>query len=159
MHLLRYIIIFFILMPVISCKSKGPLSPEEAFIALKDAYLKSDAGRIEQLLSEGSIARIRKMIMMISSMPDFQLEALGKSFNTNADTLRNLSVKDYLSLQLSLSNKIGEDTFKEITNYNIVGIDQKDSIANVRIENGMELVFVKEGPYWKFDMDELSSKK
>ena len=98
------------------------------------------------------------MIMIISSMPDFQLKALSESFNTDVNTMRNLTVKDYLALQLSLGNRIGEDTFKEIAKYNIVGIDRNDAKANVRIENGMELVFVKEGPYWKFDMSELSSK-
>ena len=98
------------------------------------------------------------MIKIISSMPDFQLEALADSFNTDTETLRNLTVKEYQSLQLTLGNKIGEDIFKEIAKYNIVGIDKMDLKANIRIENGMELIFVKEGPYWKFDLEELSSK-
>jgi hypothetical protein len=145
-------------MPLVSCKSSGPLSPEEAFVALRDAFIKSDAGKIEKLLSKRSILKIRKITGMISSMPDSQLEALARSFNTDAVTLKRLSVKDYLTLQLSLSNRISEDIFKEIIKNDIVGIDQKDSTANIRIENGMELVFVKEGPYWKFDMEELSSE-
>lgn len=160
MHILRplTILIIALLLPLISCKPKGPVTPEEAYAALKSAYLNSDAGKIEELLSERSIAKVKNMIRIISSMPDFQLRALGDSFGTDADTLRNLSVKEYLSLQLSLGNRIGEETFKEIIKYNITGIDKKESQAIVRIENGMEFVFIKEGPYWKFDMEELSSE-
>ncbi|MBN2040850.1 MAG: hypothetical protein JW864_12475 [Spirochaetes bacterium] len=160
MRLLRYpvILLLLIVMSLISCKSGGALSPEEAYFSLRDAFIKSDAGKVEKLLSERSILKIGKIIDMISSMPDSQLEALGRSFSTDAASLKNLTVKNYLALQMSLSKKISEDIFKEIIKNDIVGIDQYDSTANVRMENGMELIFVKEGPYWKFDMEELSSE-
>ena len=44
---------------------------------------------------------------------------------------------------------------EEILKYKIIGVDIVKEKAVVRLENGMELVFVKEGGYWKFNMQEL----
>lgn len=160
MHLLRNIFFVIILsaMPFFfSYKAKGSLSPEEAFASLKSAYLNSDAGSLENLLSGRSKEKIKTIIAIISSMNESQLKALSERFNANIDNLKNLSIKDYLSMQISQSKKSGS-ILKEITKHKIIGIDEKDTEAVVRIENGMEIYFVKEGPYWKFDMEELSSK-
>ncbi len=159
MHLLRnyFKYIFIILFFFISCKAGGPLTPEEAFNSLKSAYVKGDAGKIESLLSVRSIEKIKGIIGMMSSMKESQLEALARNFNTDPDALKDLSVKDYLELQLSLGKKIGDDTLKEITKNKIAGIDVNGNTAVIRIENGMEFSFVKEGVYWKFDMEELST--
>jgi hypothetical protein len=91
-------------------------------------------------------------------MNEPQLKALGEKFGTNNEKLKILSVRDYLSIQLSMSKKNNDDIFSEIAKQKIIGVDIKDNRAIARIENGMELVFVKDGRYWKFDMDELSSK-
>jgi hypothetical protein len=146
----------------VSCKAEGPRSPEEAFDSFKIAFLKSDApsssGEIEKLLSERSKEKIRTIIKMISSMNESQLKAFSKKFNTGIDGLKNLSIKDYLNIQFSIAKTTEGDLIKEIVENKIIGVDIKDRKAVARLENGMELIFVKEGSYWKLDMEELSSK-
>jgi hypothetical protein len=159
MHLLRIISLAGITtILLISCKSEGPVSPEEAYDYLKSAYIKSDAGQIEKLLSERSKEKIQTIIKMISSMNEFQLKALSKKFNTSIDGLKNLSVKNYLEIQLFIGKSIEDDLSKEIIKNKIIGVDIKDRKAVARLENGMKLNFVREGSYWKFDMEELSGK-
>lgn len=160
MYLLRNYFKYFliILFFIISCKAAGPLTPEDAYNSLKKAYVKGDAGKIESLLSERSKEKIKSMTGIISSMKESQLEALARNFDTDTEKLKNLSVKDYLELQLSLGERIGEGTLMEIMKQKIAGIDSGKDTAVVRIENGMELSFVKEGAYWKFDMEELSAE-
>jgi hypothetical protein len=159
MHLLRKIGLLGMTILLFSCKSEGPSSPEEAFDSFKSAYIKSDAAEIEKLLSERSKEKIRVIIKMISLMNETQLRALAKKFNTDADSLKNLSVKDYIIIQIYTGKLIEDDLFKEIVKNKIIGVDIKDRTGVARLENGMELAFVKEGPYWKFDMEELSSKE
>jgi hypothetical protein len=144
----------------ISCKTEGPRSPEEAFDSFKSACLKSDApsGEIEKLLSERSKEKIHTIIKMISSMNESQLNAFSKKFNTGIDGLKNLSIRDYLNIQFAIGNMTEGDLIKEIVKNKIIGVDIKDRKAVARLENGMELIFVKEGSYWKLDMEELSSK-
>lgn len=143
---------------LLSCKSEGPLSPKEAFTAFKNAYEKSDGNEMEKLLSERSKEKIRTIIKMFSQMNEPQLKALGEKLGASAERLKSLSVKDYLSIQLSMSKNNSDDIFSQIIKQKIIGVDIKDNRAIARIANGMELVFAKEGRYWKFDMDELSSK-
>jgi hypothetical protein len=156
MHLLRIIGFLGITILLFSCKSEGPASPEEAFDSFKSAYIKSDAAEIEKLLSEKSKEKIQAIIKMISLMNDSQLKALANKFSTNADSLKSLSIKDYITIQLHTGKSIEDDLFKEIVKNKIIGIDIKDRAGVARLENGMELTFVKEGSFWKFDMEELS---
>jgi hypothetical protein len=158
MYLLKIISIVGITILLFSCKSDGPVSPEEAYDYLKSAYVKSDAGQIEKLLSERSKEKIRTIINMISLMNEFQLKAISKKFNTSIDGLKNLSIKNYLDIQLFIAKPIENDLSKEIIKNKIIGVDINDKKAVARLENGMRLNFVKEGPYWKFDMEELSVK-
>ncbi|MBN2400896.1 MAG: hypothetical protein JXN64_00710 [Spirochaetes bacterium] len=160
MYLLRICIICLTASVLfVSCKAEGPRSPEEAFDSFKNAYINSNTEQIEKLLSERSKEKIRAIIKMISSMNDSQLKALSKKFNTSVDGLRNLSIKDYLNIQLFIATMTEDDLFREILKHKIIGVDVRDRTAVVRVENGMELNFVKEGRYWKFDLEELSSKE
>ena len=144
-----------ILTLLLSCKSKGALTPEEAFKSLTSAYSKSDVEAVVKLLSLGSKEKIRKIIKMIASMNDTQLTSLSERFGVSVEKMKNLTVRDYMSIQLAIGKKLGGDIIIESNKYSIVGIDVKGERANVRVENGMELSFVKEGPYWKFDMEDL----
>ena len=68
--------------------------------------------------------------------------------------MKKLSVKDYIAIQLSIGQDIGDDVIRKMSTHKIIGIDVKGKKATIRVENGMELGFVKEGPYWKFDMEQ-----
>jgi hypothetical protein len=150
-------IVIIAVLLVFSCKKEGPLTPEEAFTFLQNAYVNSDAVKIESLLSEKSIEKIKNITTIFSSMSESQLRALSARFNINPARLKNLTVKDYLAMHLSQNDK-NSDILKIITDQKIIGTDINEKSAIVRLENGMEVIFVKEGHYWKFDMEELSSK-
>ena len=157
MQILRKILtsFIFLLTLFVSCKSEGALTPEKAFDDLKRAYSKSDAKAIVNLLSKGSIDKISEIIKMISNMDEIQLRTLSHRFGVKEEKMKSLSTEDYISLNLSQRDGISRDILKDITRYKIIGIDKEEDIAVIRVENGMELFFVKEGVYWKFDMKEL----
>ncbi|MFH0976717.1 MAG: hypothetical protein V1874_13115 [Spirochaetota bacterium] len=160
MYLLKIFIICLTASAVffVSCKTEGPQSPEEAFDFLKNAYSKSDAGAVEKIISEKSKAKIAAIIKLFSSMEESQLKALGKKFNVEPGKLKNLSVIDFLSIQISTEVNNEKDALKDTLKQKLAGVDNKEGKAVVRTENGVELLFVKENGSWKFDMEELSSK-
>lgn len=156
MYILRIIAIYIISMAfIVSCKSQGALTPEQAFNSLRTAYDKSDAEAIVHILSSGSKDKVREIIRMIIAMDEAQLKSLSERFGVNVNKMRNLSIKDYISIQLSMGRRLGEDIIGNITKHKIIGIDVNGNRATIRVENGMELDFIKEGIYWKFDMEEL----
>ena len=157
MYILRKLSLFIIIcmISVISCKPDGPLTPEKAFEELRNAYHNKDASAVINVLSRGSIDKIRSIITMISSMNEIQLKSLSERLGVTVDQMKKLDVKDYMELQLKVGEKIGEDIMKEILKYKIIGVDIIKERAVVRLENGMTLVFVKEGGYWKFNMQDL----
>jgi hypothetical protein len=158
MYLLKRIICFYLITGMVSlfsCKPQGPLTPEDAFERLKDAYSHEDIDAIEDLLSKQSRFKILKMTRMIAQMDEDQLRALAIRFGVTIDRLKNLTIRDYLSLQVGLGKKIGDDILKDVTRYKIIGKDIRGDSAVIQVENGMELNFTKEGPYWKLDIEDL----
>jgi len=150
MHLLKPARLFLVLLALLSCAPQAALTPQAAFHDLKDAFRKSDAAGLERLLSRDSVRKIRYMTGLFSRMDERQLDALSEKFKVSPERLKKLSVRDYCALTLSPgrgSNVIGTATARAV-----VGIDRKGPRAVIRVDNGMELPFVKEGPYWKFDM-------
>ena len=132
------------------CTPQAALTPQAAFHDLKNAFRTSDSAALERQLSAASVRKVREMTSLFSKMGDRQLGALAGKFGVAPERLRNLSVRDYCALILTLDREksvIGIATSRAIT-----GIDRNGSRATVRVDNGMELTFIKEGPYWKFDM-------
>ncbi len=142
-----------ILMPLIvlmSCAPRAALTPQAAFHDLEEAFRKSDAALLERQLSRESVRKIRYMTGLFSRMEDRQLSALSEKFNVPAERLKKLTVRDYCALTLALDRN--KSVIGTAASRAVVGIDRKGSRAVIRVDNGMELPFVKEGPYWKFDM-------
>ena len=155
MHLLtKSIAIISVPLLIYACKPRGALTPEDAFMMLKEAYSRNDSAAIENLLSRRSTKKIDKIITLISHMDDAQLRALATRFDVPVDRLRDMTIRDFLSLELMLGKKIGGDVLADATRYEIIGKDVKGGRTILRVENGLELAFVKEGPYWKLDLDD-----
>ena len=145
-------IILILVMVLSSCKPRGPLTPEDAFNRLKEAYSENDAGLIKNLLSQDSINKLIRITGLLSRLNDTQLRVFAVKFGVSAHRLKNLTPREYISIQLSAGEKAGEDVIREITGYRIIGKDIRGNRATIRVENGMELNFVREGPYWKCDI-------
>ncbi|OHD66344.1 MAG: hypothetical protein A2176_07635 [Spirochaetes bacterium RBG_13_51_14] len=146
-------LLFLLAAPLVSCSPRAALTPQAAFHGLRSAFRYSDASSLEKQLSRESVNRIRRMTALFSRMDERQLESLSKKFGVPAAKLRSLSVRDYCALSLAVGRD--KSAIGAATRYEIVGVHRKGRRAVVRVENGMELAFVKEGPYWKFDMDGL----
>ena len=151
MHLLKRSRLFLVpLILLVSCAPRAALTPQAAFHDLKEAFRASDAAGLERQLSLESVRKVRSMTGLFSRMDDHQLDALARKFNVPAERLKNLSVRDFCALTLGIDK--GKNVIGIAVTRAIVGIDRKGRRAVIRVDNGMELPFVKEGPYWKFDM-------
>lgn len=148
----RGFFVFLVVVSIISCKPLGPLTPGDAFLDLKEAFNKSDSDVIVRLLSEKSIKKIITTTNMFSRMNNKQLGSLSKIYSVPAERMKKLTVKEYIKIYCSDKNR---NVVKKALKYNITSIDISDNRAKIQVENGMELFFEKEGPYWKFDMSEL----
>ncbi|MCU0822806.1 MAG: hypothetical protein MUC95_10120 [Spirochaetes bacterium] len=157
MHLLRIIslIILICMISLVSCKQEGPLTPDQAFDELKDAYNKKDAAAVIGVLSGGSVEKIKGIIGMISSMNEVQLKSLSERLGATVDEMKKLDVRGYMSLQFKAGEKTGDNMMGDILKHKIIGIDTNKDKAMIRLDNGMELPFIREGGYWKFNMKDL----
>jgi len=149
----KILITIIILLIFFSCKPKKPLTPQHAFKSLKIAVISSDIDRIKDLLSQESIKKIEYSISIFSNMSEEQIKSLSDNFDVPEQIMKNMSVKDYIQIYLSLNNN--DNLLYRALSHEQIGISSHEDSAIIRMENGMELKFVKEGPYWKFDMSEL----
>ncbi len=136
-----------------SCAPQAAITPQEAFYHLREAFQKSDSSALERQLSRESINKIRRISSMFSLMDDRQIKSLSMQYGIPEAKLKRLSVREYLKLRFAMER--GKEVIGAITSQGILGINRAGGRAVVRVRNGMELTFIKEGPYWKFDMTEL----
>ena len=152
MHFLKNLLLIIFLLQI-SCAAGGPLTPLKSFNAIKSAVEKNDSEAIAGYLTESSLNKISKLAMMIKDMRNDQLANLSCEYGYSEDKLKNLKVLDCVSLYF-FSDTAGVQLgryFKE----RIISIDIHGSRALVKVESGIELDFVREGPYWKFDISDL----
>jgi hypothetical protein len=153
MHILKFVAPALVMGLVFSCSPRAAVTPRAAFNDLREAFRASDAAALERQLSQDSIAKIREAAVLFSRMEDRQLEALSEKLGVPAERLKRLSVRDYCALTLAYDRD--RNVVRTATRQDVVGVNRKGSRAVIRVSNGMELFFVKEGPYWKFDMSLL----
>ncbi len=154
MHLLNRIaaVVLACSLAFLACSRTSSRSPEEAFEALKSAYSASDAGAVTALLSAASVEKIRKITTLIAGMGEEQQKALATRLEIPVKRLKKLTPEEYLALQFELGKKLNEDAVREAVSYKIAGVRMQNDRAVIRVENGMELVFVREEQSWKFDL-------
>ncbi len=133
-----------------ACSSGKPVTPEEGFTQLKQAYKSENAEMLFRLITSDSRARITGIVESIQGMPPARQKAIAEKIQVSPSVLDTLTATDYLALQMSLGKKKGEDPVREALNNEITGITVKNNMAVVKVQNGMELFFRKEGPYWMF---------
>lgn len=135
-----------------SCSSRGPLSPEEAFGVVQKAYHRGNPELLLSVLSEESVHRITTMTSLIAGTEDRQREKLAERLGVGAEQLSRLSPAAYLGMQIRLARALNDDALGKALDSGILKCEIRDAGAVLTAQNGMELTFVKEGPYWKFDM-------
>lgn len=153
MHLLIRVILFSLLLYFSpGCKSAGPLTPVDSYIAVQGAIEKNDIKLIGNLISSGTKAKINRFRETVSALDKDQLIIAAKFYNTDPSKLYNIDF--YGSLALYFSPR-GDLSLREIFNEAISTVDIYREKAVIRTEKGYEIDFIKEGPYWKLDLSEL----
>ena len=142
--------LFSLVILCLACSSGKPLTPEEGFTQLRHAYSNENAEKLYRLLTTGSRAKIMGIVESIGSMPAGRKKAIAEKMGVSPSVFDSISATDYLALQVSAGKKKGDDPIREALRHEITGITVKDGIAVVKVQNGMELFFHKEGPYWLF---------
>ena len=69
------------------------------------------------------------------------------------DKLKNLSVENYVRIYFLHGRK--NDIITRAIESDILSVNIVKKRAKITMNNGHFLFFVKEGPYWKFEMSEL----
>ena len=150
MKKLHLFIIFSILI-VSSCKSKGSLTPREAFIELKHGYLSKNSKAVLQVLSKKSIIKIKRMCKGFHTMRPEQIRSLAQNYRINASVLKKINPEQYLHFFFfSDLNKLVDKR-----SLHIVSIKGTKSKAKIILKNSLKLDFIKEGPYWKLDITDF----
>lgn len=153
MHLLKNVLLFVFLSLQISCAAGGALTPLESFNAIKSAVEKNDSEAITGYLTESSINKMNKAAFMIKNIRSDQINKLSGEYGYPEDKLKNLKATDCVALYFfsdAVGVKLGR-YFRE----RIISIDIHGNSAIVKTEGGIDLDFVREGPYWKFDISDL----
>ncbi len=152
MHFLkRFFLILFLLQS--GCGSGGPLTPVQSFNDIKHAVEKNDSDAIAGLLTVSSLEKMNKLNMLIKEMRKDQLELLSVKYGYSQEKLKNLRVADCVYLYF-FSDVTGV-RLNRFFEHGIITVDIKGNRASVKTENGVDLYFLREGPYWKFDLSDL----
>ena len=138
---------------LVSCARGGPLTPLESYEAVKTAVDANDSAAILNNLSAKSIEKIDSLDKMLKQMRDDQIASLAKLYNCEPSRLKNMKRMDYVSLYFFV--KHGGMDLAALFRENVIAVDVEGSRAVIRTAGGIELGFVREGPYWKLDISDL----
>ena len=144
--------LLFIIIVFISCAPSGPISPYDSFEQLKSALMQKDVAAIKNLLSANSIKKIKKTGEVFALMDKGQLVSVAASYKLSSNKLARLSVDDFLKIYIV---KGRDSIFEKIIEAYPLRIKKNANVAELFLNNGISVFFVKEGPYWKFNIDSI----
>lgn len=148
----RIIPVIFMLL-ILCCARGGPLTPSDTFMVIRDAADRNDREVILKNLSSESLEKINEFIRLSAKLSDTQLRAIAHSENIPAEKIKSMKPSECTALYFS-RNRYG-NSLADIFNEEIVAVDVDGSSAIIKTSGGFELDFVREGPYWKFDLSRL----
>jgi len=150
---MRVLTIIALCITFCSCQQTKPLTPQEAFQRLKDAYINNDMEKVSQMLSTNSKKRILSIIQNLQSIHGTQIQGFASYYNIPVESIQQLDMPRYLELQKKIANVYGDDVLLTALNQPVSQVTISNSKATVALYNGMSLLFVKEGPYWYFEYE------
>jgi hypothetical protein len=130
-----------------SCISHGPLSPDQAVSELQRAFNAGDVFMTKRLMSAGSIEKISLMIRSLGGMSDEQLSAASRAYGMAPAGMKGMTEDQFISLFIATQKAI---IFESPAG--IAAVKENEERAAVLLQNGNRLDFIKEGPYWRFDL-------
>lgn len=139
-----------LLLIAVSCSPGGPLTPREAFVQVRHAYTRSDTAMLMNSLSAGSLRAMDGAAALINTMGPRQRAAVLASSGIRSDGSSKVTRREILLMHLERERQ--SPAVLLALRHDITGIDREKERAVVTVDNGMRLYFVREGPYWKFDL-------
>ena len=139
-----------VLFCIVSCSPVSPITPDDALDFLRKAYDRRDAGALMRVLSSASMEKIGNMNTMFASMGPAQIKAIAVKYGLPEERLRSLSMRDGIMIVMFLDPE--RNALAMALKSNPVSYERSENRMTYRMLNGMELFFVREGPYWKLDM-------
>jgi hypothetical protein len=133
-----------------SCISHGPLSPDQAASELQRAFASGDVLMTKRLMSAGSVEKIGIMIKSIARMSDEQVSAASRTFGIAPERMRAMTEDQFISLFIATQQAV---IFESPAG--VAAVKENEERAVVLLQNGNRLDFVREGPYWRFDLTEI----
>jgi len=151
MQLLKKLPVMILLMAA-ACTSGGPISPEEAVRQLREAFAAHDAKTLKSLLSKKSLEKVSLMVTSLKSLEGKQRESVARYYGLKPEALASLNSENFLSQYIKSESK---QVLGTILTSEIAGVERNETMARIHFEAGAALEFVREGPYWKFDLTKL----
>jgi hypothetical protein len=149
MHLLKIASLAVPLL-VFACSPGGPLTPREAFIQVRHAYTRSDPAMLLNSLSARSLRAMDGAAAIINGMEAGQRAAVLRASGFRGDGPSKVTRREIMLMHLARERK--SPAVLLAVRRNVTGIAREKDRAVVTVDNGMDLYFVREGPYWKFDL-------
>ncbi len=148
---MKYNVLLLIIL--LSCGRGGPLTPLESFNLIRDAVDKKDSNAIVGYLSASTINKFDAHISLIKQMRSDQIATLSEKYGYPVETVKNLKHSD--SVALYFFSETADIKLGKYFTEKVISMDVQGSRARLKTESGIELDFLREGPYWKYDMSEL----
>ncbi len=103
-------------------------------------------------ICSSSRVKVENFRIILSRLDSAQLRVLSEFYQYDAERLKNIDFNSALSLYFRGD---GKNSLRELFNREIIAVDVYGKKAMLRLDNGVELDFKKEGPYWKLDISDL----
>jgi len=130
------------------CKPQKPLTPAQAFESVKRAVYMNDSNDFYNLLSRRTKSKMMKASKTMQSLSVQQHRNLAKSLKISPSVLKNVTPQQYIQFYLADRDNAVIKAIKDRR----ISIKKGSKNAVVEVSSGIELNFVKEGPYWLLDL-------
>lgn len=152
-HATRFILLLTVPIMFFGCAQQGPVTHAQAYVALKRAYTNGSNTAISSLLSQNSINHIEKVTLAISRLNKSAKQHMAEKLGIQPERLDNLTPQDYLSLYMQLNKNYAKDIVAAALEYDPVSVSEAQNHARYTMPNNITLYFIREDPYWKFDLE------
>ena len=135
---------------ICACGPAGPLSPADSFFEMREAVKKPDPGKALSLLSYQSRRSIEIICSEIRQMDENTQKAIAAK--QGIDEIHIKKITPELYVLFFFIKDPAENSSAGLFAEDISGVEREGDRAEIILQKGIRLPFVKEGPYWRFDL-------
>jgi len=149
----KAIFITLILMVMITggCSQQEPLNPQQSFKTLKKAYQEKNVDLFLSLITVESRRILATNTDIFNELsPESKKEMFARA-GLSLDENTPLSVNQYVELYFAHNFQVEKDIVARALDGRIVAVDEGENIVIFTMSTGLDLIFRREAPHWKFD--------